>query len=171
VRIYINAQFWDGNHRTRLISLGMVSELGEWYRILDDQGGVEHARRDPWILYHVLGPTPYDEEGRDWLWSPSHADSGLVVRKEALVDDMLDFVDAHTGPELWGWQSAYAYTCIRHLFGSIRECPANFPEWCGELAAEWVKAGRPDLPPRGKHGHHALDMARWAMQVHQLLGN
>jgi hypothetical protein len=52
--------------------------------------------------------------------------------------------------------------CVRHLFGPVTAQPANLPSWCGELAATWAEAGRPELPPRGEAGHHALEMARWA---------
>jgi hypothetical protein len=169
LRIYINAQFCDGLHRTRLLSLGMVSEYGEWYRIVDDQGAVEHARKDPWIRQHVLTRLPWDEDGRDWFWDSAQPEWDRVLPKISVVDDMLDFVGTHPSPELWGWQSAYAYVSIRHLFGKLAERPRGFPEYCGELMAEWRKAGEPELPPRGVHGHHALEMARWARDVDVLL--
>lgn len=165
MKIYLNAQFQDGRSKTRLLSVGMVSELGEFYRILDDPGTVEHARKDPWLRQHVLIRLPWDEEGRDWYWDLSHPEHKYLVSRDALADDMLDFVDGHTDPEFWGWQSAYDYTFTRHVLGKFAESPANFPRWCGELAAEWKKAGKPELPPRGVSGHHALELARWAMQV------
>lgn len=147
----------------------MVSGYGEWYRIVDDPAAVEHARRNPWLREHVLTRLPWEEEGRDWLWDADHPDFKFLVDVTETADDLLDFVDAHTEPELWGWQSAYAYTCIRHLFGRLTDRPHDFPAYCGELMAEWHKAGEPELPPRGVHGHHALEMARWAQDADELL--
>jgi hypothetical protein len=170
MRIYLNAQFSSGSHRDRLISVGMVSEAGEFYRIVGDNNAVEHARKDPWMREHVLIRLPYLEEGRDWHWDEEHPDVGSVLREDSLVDDLLDFVDAHTDPELWGWQAGFAYVAVRHLFGKLTDRPANFPAWCGELAAAWDQAGRPELPSRGEAGHHALELARWAREVDAIIG-
>jgi hypothetical protein len=170
-RIYLNAQFSDGHNRPHLLSVGMVSELGEFYRIVDDADAVNHALKNEWIREHVLQRLPLEVEGREWHWTPEDRESRSDVRDPRiatgleLIDDLIDFVDSHPEPELWGWQSAYAYTLIRRLFGKITDRPANFPLWCGELAAKWSQAGRPELPERGAGGHHALEMARWARDV------
>ncbi len=169
MRIYLNAQFSSGRNRDHLLSVGMVSQYGEFYRVLDDQQAVEHARRNPWMKQHVLSRLPYDEEGRDWVWEPSLPDHRQVQSVLAVADDLLDFVDAHRDPEFWGWQSSFAYVMIRHLFGRLTERPDGFPLWCGELAAAWDESGRPELPPRAENGHHALEQARWARDVDELL--
>lgn len=169
MRIYLNAQFASGNHRERLISVGMTSEAGEFYRIVGDNNAVEHARRDAWMREHVLSRLPYLEEGRDWHWDEDHPDVNSVMREEQLVDDVLDFVDAHMGPELWGWQSSFAYVTIRHLFGKLTDRPNGFPGWCGELASKWAEAGKPELPTRGDNGNHALEQAQWARDVDGIL--
>jgi hypothetical protein len=167
VRIYLNAQFASGSNRDRLLSVGMVSEAGEFYRVVKGNNAVEHARRDLWMKQHVLARLPYEEEGRDWHWADGDGD--YLITELQLAYDMLDFVDAHPDPEFWGWQSSFAYVAIRHLFGKLTERPANFPAWCGELAAKWKDAGSPDLPPRAQQGHHALEQARWAQRVDELI--
>jgi 3' exoribonuclease, RNase T-like len=169
VRIYLNAQFASGSNRDRLISVGMVSEVAKFYRVVSDNNAVEHARRSPWMRQHVLARLPYIEEGPDWHWDEDVPDISYVVREDELIDDLLGFVDAHPDPEFWGWQSSFAYVAIRHLFGRLTDRPANFPAWCGELAAKWSAAGKPELPPRAPSGHHALEQADWAQGVDQLL--
>lgn len=167
MRVYLNAQFASGNHRERLLSVGLASEAGEFYRVIKGNNAVEHARRDPWMREHVLARLPYDEEGRDWHWTGG--DGSTLVSERQLVDDLLDFIDAHPEPELWAWQGAFAYVAVRHLFGPVTDRPAGFPGWCGELASKWVEAGKPELPSRGENGHHALEQARWARDVDGIL--
>lgn len=169
MRIYLNAQFSSGKRRDRLLSVGMVSEAGGFYRVVSDSGAIAHGRWDAWLRVHVLSRLPYDEEGADWNWDSEHPDHGRIVEEHGLVDDLLDFVDAHPEPEFWGWHSSFAYVAVRHLFGKLNDRPANFPSWCGELAAKWAEAGRPELPPRGEAGHHALEMARWARDADALI--
>jgi hypothetical protein len=169
VKIYLNAQFADGRHRTRLLSAGMCSEYGEFYRIASDTDGIEHARRNPWLREHVLSRLPYQEDGRDWHWDQDHPEYDRLARRDRLAGDLLDFTDAHPDPEFWAWQGAWAYTCIRRLFGRITDRPAGFPAWCGELAAVHVLAGKPALPSRGERGLHALEQARWARDTDQFL--
>lgn len=171
VRIYLNAQFASSKHRDRLLSVGMVSEAGEFYRVMENPNAIEIARHDPWMREHVLPRLPYEEEGRDWLWSTEHPDYSRMLSPDGLVDDLLDFVDSHTDPELWGWQAGFAYVAIRHLFGKLTDRPNGFPLWCGELMAGWHGAGEPELPPRGMNGHHALEQARWARDVDCILEN
>lgn len=170
MRIYLNAQFASGNHRERLISVGMVSEIGEFYRIVRDNNAVQEASEVKWTREHVFSRLPVDLEGREWQWDTHHADYRNVISARGLADDLLDFVDAHPEPELWGWQSGFAYVLVRHLFGPLTARPDNFPAWCGELAAKWAEYGRPTLPPRGEGGHHALEQARWARMVDDILG-
>jgi hypothetical protein len=169
LKIYLNAQFSDGKHRTHLLSVGMVSELGTFYRVARDLGAVRHGSGDQWIREHVFSRLPVDLDSRDWTWDEEHPDYQYIVSRDGLADDLLDYVDAHPEPEFWGWQSSYAYTCIRHLFGELTDRPANFPAWCGELAAKWSERVKPELPPRGVAGHHALEMAQWARDVDALL--
>ncbi len=165
MKIYLNAQFASGKHHDRLLSVGMVSEAGEFYRVLGETEAVQAARRDPWMREHVLSRLPYEEEGRDWFWTPDLC----IVTRDELIDDMLGFVDAHPDPEFWGWQASFAYVAVRHLFGRLTDRPNGFPLWCGELAAEWVKAGSPSIPMRAVLGHHALEQAHWAREVDTIL--
>lgn len=171
MRIYLNAQFADGRHRAHLLSVALVSELGEFYRVVHDPGSVERARKDPWLREHVLVRLPYEEDGRDWHWATDHEDSVRVSRPEMIAVELAAFVAQHreNDPQLWAWQGSYAYTGIRHLFGRITERPDGFPLWCGELAAEWHKLGQPELPPRAQSGHHALEQARWAQEADRIL--
>lgn len=149
MRWFLDTEFIDTGRTIDLISLGMVSEMGEqYYRVLS-----EGWRRDDccdWVKEHVL---------------PVVAKSPLTdcATRLELRTDLKRLLLRDGTPEIWGYYADYDWVVFAQLFGRMVDLPKGMPKYCRDLKQLMDQHGirREDLPAQKGIAHHALHDAIW----------
>jgi hypothetical protein len=176
MKIFHDWEFIDNGETIMPISVGMIADDGRTlYYINSDEGVIEEALRHDWLRENVMVKLPiligpYDPlvAGYHWTWDPNNPDYAGVASIDKIRSEVLVFIQATPGPELWAWYGAYDHVVLAQLFGPMTKLPAAVPMWTNDLKQEAHRLGNPRMPAMQSASteHHALhdavaDMRRY----------
>lgn len=156
MKFFYDTEFYEDGKQIHLISFGMVSEEGH-------------------ELYW---------ENSDFDWSivpPEHFVRGHVkpyldtqlfgIPKDEIRDEIKKFIQfkSLSNNELWGYYADYDHVVLAQLFGRMVDMPQGIPWFTLDLKQEAVRLGSPKLPEQNSAEHHALNDARWNLEVYNFL--
>lgn len=154
-------------------SIGVVAEDGreyyaEWLEYLQYAtfGGIDV---NDFVKEHVLPQlTQLPEIRKMSRWYGTQRMDTPVRDDGEIKADLLAFLNPvkYGKPEIWGYFADYDWVLFCQTFGRMVDLPEGYPYWCRDLKQEMEARGlkRWDLPKQEKE-HHALEDARWNMQV------
>lgn len=172
--IYYDTEFIDDGVTIELISIGMVSDLGEEYYGINGELSLTRLGGITWHIENTVPSLPIGTRTDGKLeWDISHPDAKLIKSRNTLRREVSDFILTHnifrTDPvELWAWYGAYDHVALAQLFGPMVNLPTHVPMYTNDLKQEMTrkeKLGNPRLRfdmPMMENGnvHNALDDAR-----------
>lgn len=154
MRWFLDTEVHEDSSTSKLISIALVSELGEEYCacLLDGRTPLDGG---PWVKkdgVHGLPP-----KGAS-AWKP----------RDEIREDIARLLLRDGTPEIWGYSCSYDWVVFCQLFGAITHLPAGMPMFCLDLKQQMLLAGLSlsELPPRAVgSAHEALNDARWTRKA------
>lgn len=154
----------------QIVSIGIICEDGrKIYRINPE--ALSSVAIHPWLSVHVAPYLPMHSPSNGIIaWDTTHDEYQYVSRDlDELISDVLAFCRSIPGLELWAWMGHYDHVVFHQLFGSMNEQPAGIPLYTRDIQELILANPQADLPPQPYRRDHALDDARWALEVYQQL--
>lgn len=154
----------------QIVSIGIICEDGKKiYRINPE--ALSNVAKHPWLSVHVAPFLPMHSPSTGIIaWDEAHDEYQYVSRSlDELIADVLEFCRSIPGLELWAWMGHYDHVVFHQLFGSMNEQPAGIPLYTRDIQELILANPQVELPPQPWRRDHALDDARWTMEVYQLL--
>lgn len=115
MRWFFDCEFDEDGRTIDLISIAMVSEIGQTYSAcLADGWSEDHC--SAWVKTNVLPRLPPPNERKT---------------REQVARDIIHIVGGK--PEFWAYCSAYDWVALCQLYGPLVERPAGWPSICCDL--------------------------------------
>lgn len=159
MRWFMDTEFDENGTTIKLISIALVSERGdEYYRVLEDGWRAEDCNE--WVRENVV---------------PHLFAGGAAIASRAVVaQDMRDLllVPGQPKPEIWGYFADYDWVVFCQLFGRMVDLPEGMPMYCRDLKQEMARRNisKDMLPPQSGTEHNALADARWIRDAYVAMG-
>lgn len=148
-----------------LISLGMVSEIGEKFYAINKDCDLSKASH--WVIENVLRPMPqYDYRNNCWR----NDFNIFLMSKRDIKNAILEFI-GNNEPEFWAYYADYDWVVFCWLFGSMIDLPKNFPMYCRDFKQELDRLGIKEIPIEQLNEHNALSDALWLKQANEYVEN
>lgn len=146
---FYDTEFLDNGRTIDLISIGIIADDGREYSAHVDGYDWAAAAAHPFVSTEVL---------------PHLADIPQRPR-EQVADEIAEFLDPDTRPELWGYFPAYDHVCLAQLWGTMLDPPPHIPQRTNCIAqlGQLLHASEP--PVSNNAAHDALADARWTRDV------
>lgn len=141
-----------------LISIAIVCEDGREYYAISAEFNPEVA--GDWVKENVL------------IHLPAMSVAPMLYKSRLeIAADIRRFMDrAEFGkPALWAYFGAYDHVALCQLYGTMANLPEGMPMYTRDIKQWADMLGNPELPPKPKDAHHALEDARWTMHAHGFL--
>lgn len=153
----------------QIISIGMVRADGtEFYRINPEC--LSNVAKHPWLSVNVAPYLPIKASPGVLEWDEAHEEYQYVARSlDQLIDDVLEFVRATPGVEIWSYMGQYDHVVFHQLFGSMGEQPAGVPMFTRDIQELILVNPNVELPPEAWRMHHAMEDARWTRDAYLAL--
>lgn len=155
-RYFLDTEFIENGHKEPLIllSIGIVDENGRWYYAENAEASLFKA--NDWVQKNVI---PY-------LKGPQR--TYAEMRK-----DLIEFLKPEEKPEIWGYFADYDWVLFAQIFGTMMDLPDGMPMYCRDLKqyADLLGVKKHQMPPQTGTEHHALEDARWNLEVWKFLEN
>lgn len=139
---WFDTEFIDDGYTIDLISIGIVSETGNYYAVSNE---FNIYKADKWVQEHVLPLLPDRTH-----WKPR-----AQIKKE-----IVQFI-GKASPEFWVYNGAYDWVAFCQIFGHMRDLPRGYPWYANDLKQLAHIVGAPEYPLPGNGRHNALEDARW----------
>jgi len=166
MKVYYDCEFWENGHTIDLISIGLVAEDGrEYYAVNADCDWfsiIHHA----WLKENVV---PYLPTKQDRHWLRLDVDNPTVKLKLDIAKEVREFLQCTPDLEMWAWYGAYDHVALCQLWGRMIDLPSGIPMWTNDIRQEFHRLGNPSKPTQDLKEHHALDDARFNMQLHKFV--
>jgi hypothetical protein len=159
MKYFLDTEFMEKPCTIDLISIGIVSEVGEKFYAINKDCNLNNASK--WVIENVLKPMPqYDYKNNAWR----NDFNVFVMSKKKIKETILDFIKDDK-PEFWAYYSDYDWVVFCWLFGAMIDLPKNFPMYCRDLKQEIDRLGIVDIPIDQTNEHNALSDALWVKNV------
>lgn len=187
----INIPFSKSKPTIDLISIGMVTEIGDTYYAVSKDFDVDAAWEDQWIRSNVLIPifnkfvglfdieTPFiKSEFKALLGTYGQSREDIHNEIIAFVHQYQNRLNTKEDVKLYGYYSAYDHVVLCWLFGNMVDLPKGFPMYTTDLQQMFddinakIPEGNlrdyPDYPKNAKE-HDALADAFWNFELFKFL--
>ena len=146
MKYFLDTEFIEDGKTIDLISIGIVSENGDYYYAENDDCDLSKA--NPWVIENVLPKLAYN-----------------FTPKEIIKEQVLSFCK---NPEFWGYYADYDWVALCQIFGKMVDLPVGWPMYCRDLKQLADSVGSPKFT-RSKGIHNALDDAFWNRDYYNFL--
>lgn len=162
MKYFLDTEFMEEPCTIDLISIGIVSEIGEKFYAINSECNLNRA--SDWVKNNVLKGMPqYDSKNNCWR---NDFDIFLMSKKD-IKKSIIDFVGDVN--EFWGYYSDYDWVVFCWLFGRMIDLPKNFPMYCRDLKQEMDRLGIVDIPVEQIDEHNSLSDALWNKKVYEYI--
>lgn len=155
----LDTEFWEDGYQkpVQLISIGIVSELGQRYYAVNDDFIWKFVPSSHWIWDNVKPKLFLDDMDPKKIVKPRHK----------IKQDLLEFFKNDPAPEFWAWFADYDWVVFCQIFGTMIDLPKNFPMLCMDIEQKRRMLGlsRGVMPAKSADEHNALVDAIWDMQA------
>jgi hypothetical protein len=178
----INIPFSKSKPTIDLISIGMVTEIGDTYYAVSKEFDVDAAWEDQWIQDNVLLPIFEKFVGMFDIETPFTKSEFKTIlsqygqSREDIRNEVIAFVRQYQDR----LNTAYDHVVLCWLFGSMMDLPHGFPMYTTDLQQMFddinakIPEGNlksyPDYPKNAKE-HDALADAFWNFELFKFLQN
>ena len=158
---YLDCEFIEDGNTIDLISIGIVSEVGEeFYRV---NSCCAFNTADDWVWKNVLYPMGIYSAFQDLSTvDEEYGSSAELVkvarRHDEIKDDLLKFIGKDKNPEFWGEWCSYDWVALCQLFGKMIDLPPHFPmrcrdviQYCDDHLKMYIEALPDSLETKGNH--------------------
>ena len=148
MRLFFDTEFHDDGESIELISIGIVSEIGEEYHAVVEDADWHRIHRDDWLMENVVPLLPPKGSPE---WKP----------RAQIAQEVVSF--AGFQPEWWAYCGAYDFVALVQLcFGPLVQAPRRlgWPKHPMDIS-QWKKQMNVKyIPTRNPDRHDALSDAR-----------
>lgn len=154
MKYMLDTEFWERGrkHPVELISLGIVSEIGNRFYAVNKEFDWNRVPKDDWLQDNV----------RPFLVANTFTLKSMEEIKKALTL----FFSKDKSPEFWGYYADYDWVVFCQIFGTMLDSLPQFPQMCMDLEQERISWGfsRSIYPERESQEHNALQDALYQME-------
>lgn len=155
MKYFYDFEFLDTGREVLPISVGVVAEDGrEFYAVWDD--ALEVCRKSLWLWSNVAPYLPLQMHDHPEL----DRESGFVMSRDTIREDLHKFLSYDNKPELWGWFVAYDHLCLSQIWGKMNDVPAPIPQFSNDIRSLVSWYGIKKYPAQTSGHHNALADAR-----------
>jgi hypothetical protein len=158
----LDTEFWEHGHMQplKLISIGIVSELGQrYYAVNQDFDWTKLSRTSPkhWLFDNVKPKLYLDDMDKTKVTKPLYK----------IREDLLSLFKNDPAPAFWAWFADYDWVLFCQIFGTMLDLPKNMPQMCMDIEQKRIMLGltREVLGKKSDMEHNALVDAIWDMQA------
>ncbi len=169
MRFFYDTEFLENGRTIDLISIGIVSEIGNEYYAVNANMPFDSVMRHPWLPENVVPHLPVLDFGT----TRARLDKAhpAVKSQRRIASEVSQFLLAPDKTELWADYAAYDHIVLMQLFGRMVDKPEHLPMFTHDLRQEYERLGEPEGAPQ-QHAeleHHALNDARHDRDFYQFL--
>lgn len=179
-KYYLDTEFIEDGRTIDLISIGIVSEDGREFYVLN--ADCDWSRADNWVRNNVLSSLPPLTAYEYKLCNNNSIDISQVLKCKGsyipynrFADAILEFcdIDTHGIPEFIAYYADYDWVALCQTFGKMIDLPKGFPMYCKDLKQEIDRQGfqynSPNVHNALDNVHNALDDAKWVKKLSEIL--
>lgn len=165
MRYFFDTEFMEKPSTIDLISIGIVSEIGQKFYAINQECDLSQAT--DWVKKNVLKPMPqYDANNNCWR----NDFNIFLMDKRSIKNGILDFI-GNDKPEFWAYYADYDWVTLCWLFGRMIDLPKNFPMYCRDLKQEIDRLNISEIPVEQIDEHNSLSDALWLKKAYEYVEN
>ena len=158
----LDTEFHDrGHNRIDLLSVGVVSEVGDKYYAVVKDTDWKAVHANPWLNQNVVPALP----------DPRLKNKSIPYRTRKEIKGELEvFFAKYDKPEFWAYFADWDWILFAHIFGNLLELGDSIkgaPMLCLDIKQEMMRLQIPReaLTDQYTTEHNALNDAQWNMQI------
>ena len=163
MKYFFDTEFIEDGKTIDLLSIGIIDENGrEFYQCNQD---AKLDKASDWVIFNVYPSLGVQNYGSNWYWKEEK--NTIIATKIEIRDRLIHFIADDT-PEFWAYYAAYDWIVLCQLFGSMRDLPKEWPQYCLDIKQLSYSLENPELP-KNQSRHNALEDARWVRYIFYFL--